>query len=186
MAPAGATTNKTHSNNINFRAVEKVPGAHFHWGELADPRLIAVWVIATLWLKFSDENNMERATMYLMTRSDRDARRMVLIPLLGTLVGPLIWFIPSMAATILHPNLATEFPALKQPQEAAFVINNLVRARAAIPLHANEEATKDGKLNPKSLTAEFIKHTKVPVHVPLSGKTMEFNKDAKCVTGCGK
>jgi len=59
--------------------------------------------------------------MYLMTRSDKDARRMVLIPLIGTLIGPLIWFIPSMAATIMHPNLAAEFPALKQPHEAAFL-----------------------------------------------------------------
>ena len=78
-------------------------------------------MIATLWLKFSDENNMERATMYLMTRSDRDARKMVLIPLIGTLLGPLIWFIPSMAATILHPNLASEYGMLKQPHEAAFL-----------------------------------------------------------------
>ncbi|MGH7816878.1 MAG: MBL fold metallo-hydrolase [Candidatus Binatia bacterium] len=70
------------------------------------------------------------------------------------------------------------------PQEAAFVMNDLVQPRAAIPLHANEEATTGGKLNPKSLTAEFVKHTKVPVHVPLSGKTMEFDKDAKCVAGC--
>lgn len=71
------------------------------------------------------------------------------------------------------------------PQEAAYVINELVQAKAAIPLHANEAATKDGKLNPKSRTAEFIKHTKVPAHVPLAGKTMEFDKDAKCVAGCG-
>jgi Na+/proline symporter len=56
-----------------------------------------------------------------MTRSDKDARRMVLIPLIGTLVGPLVWFIPSMAATIMHPNLAAEFPNLKQPHEAAFL-----------------------------------------------------------------
>jgi len=101
--------------------VHKVPAAHFHWNQLARPELLAVWVIAQVWLKFSDENNMERSTMYLMTRSDRDARRMVLIPLIGTLIGPLIWFIPSMAATIMHPNLAAEFPALKQPHEAAFL-----------------------------------------------------------------
>lgn len=101
--------------------VARVPSAHFHWTELARPELIVIWVVATMWLKFSDENNMERATMYLMTRSDRDARRMVLIPLIGTLLGPLIWFIPSMAATIMHPNLAADFPALKQPHEAAFV-----------------------------------------------------------------
>ena len=101
--------------------LQKVPSAHLHWSELARPELIFIWVIATLWLKFSDENNMERATMYLMTRSDKDARKMVLIPLFGTLLGPLIWFIPSMAATILHPNLAADYPNLKQPHEAAFL-----------------------------------------------------------------
>lgn len=101
--------------------LDKVPSAHLNWSELARPELIFVWVVATLWLKFSDENNMERATMYLMTRSDKDARKMVLIPLIGTLLGPLVWFIPSMAATILHPNLAAEFPNLKQPHEAAFL-----------------------------------------------------------------
>jgi SSS family solute:Na+ symporter len=101
--------------------VHKVPSAHFHWGELARPEIIFIWILGNLWLKFSDENNMERATMYLMTRSDKDARRMVLIPLIGTLIGPLIWFIPSMAATIMHPNLAAEFPGLKQPHEAAFL-----------------------------------------------------------------
>jgi SSS family solute:Na+ symporter len=101
--------------------LHKVPSAHLHWTELARPELILVWIVATMWLKFSDENNMERATMYLMTRSDKDAKRMVLIPLIGTLIGPLIWFIPSMAATIMHPNLAAEFPGLKQPHEAAFL-----------------------------------------------------------------
>lgn len=105
--------------------LEKVPSAHLNWTELARPELIGLWVIATLWLKFSDENNMERATMYLMTRSDRDARWMVWIPLVGTLLGPVIWFIPSMAATITHPNLAAEFPALAQPHEAAFVAVSL-------------------------------------------------------------
>jgi Na+/proline symporter len=101
--------------------LHKLPPAHLHWSELVRPELIFMWLLATLWLKFSDENNMERATMYLMTRSDRDARLMVLIPLFGTLLGPLVWFIPSMAATIMHPDLAAEFPALKQPHEAAFL-----------------------------------------------------------------
>ena len=101
--------------------LNKVPSGHLHWSELARPELIFIWVLATLWLKFSDENNMERSTMYLMTRSDKDARRMVFIPLIGTLFGPLVWFIPSLAATILHPNLAAEYPGLKQPHEAAFL-----------------------------------------------------------------
>lgn len=101
--------------------LDKVPTAHLNWSELARPELIFLWIFGTLWLKFSDENNIERSTMYLMTRSDRDARLMVLIPLIGTLLGPIIWFIPSMAATIMHPNLGAEFPGLRQPHEAAFV-----------------------------------------------------------------
>jgi Na+/proline symporter len=103
----------------------KVPSSQFHWTELARPEVILLWILANLWFKFSDENNMERSTMYLMSRSDKDARRMVLIPLIGMLIGPLIWFIPSMAATIMHPNLAVEYPLLKQPHEAAFVAVSL-------------------------------------------------------------
>jgi len=105
--------------------IEKVPSSQFHWTELARPEIIVLWILANLWFKFSEENNMERSTMYLMSRSDKDARRMVLIPLIGTLIGPLIWFIPSMAATIMHPNLAADFPQLKQPHEAAFVAVSL-------------------------------------------------------------
>jgi hypothetical protein len=29
-----------------------------------------------------------------------------------------------------------------------------------------------------------MKQVKVPVHVPLSGRTMEFDGKAKCVKGC--
>jgi SSS family solute:Na+ symporter len=101
--------------------IHNVPSAHFHWTELARPQIILFWIIAQVWFKFSDTNNMENATMYLMAKSDRDARRMVLIPLIGSLIGPLIWFIPSMAATITHPNLASEYTHLTQPHEAAFV-----------------------------------------------------------------
>lgn len=105
--------------------IAKVPTTHFDWTEAVRPEFIILWIAGNLWLKFSDENNMERSTMYLMTRSDRDARLMVLIPLIGTMIGPLIWFIPSMAATIMHPDLAAEFPLLKQPHEAAFVAVSL-------------------------------------------------------------
>ncbi|MBE0621074.1 MAG: MBL fold metallo-hydrolase [Burkholderiales bacterium] len=70
------------------------------------------------------------------------------------------------------------------PIEAAYVINDLVKPKSVIASHANEAATKDGKLLPNTKTAKFVKATKVPVYVPLSGKTMEFNGKAKCVAGC--
>lgn len=70
------------------------------------------------------------------------------------------------------------------PSEAAYVINDLVKPVSVIPSHANEIATVGGKLRPGSRTETFIKAVKVPAHVPLSGKTMEFDGGGKCVAGC--
>jgi L-ascorbate metabolism protein UlaG (beta-lactamase superfamily) len=70
------------------------------------------------------------------------------------------------------------------PTEAAYVINDLVKPNAVIPSHANEVATKDGKLVAGTRTEQFVKAVKVPTHLPLSGRTMEFDGKAKCVAGC--
>ncbi len=72
------------------------------------------------------------------------------------------------------------------PEEAAFAVNELIRPRAVIPEHANEVATSGGSVIPGTKTARFIELVeKVPVHLPLSGRTMEFDSEAKCVAGCG-
>ncbi len=70
------------------------------------------------------------------------------------------------------------------PAEAAYVINDLVKPNAVIASHANEVGTVGGKVRPGSKTEAFIKASKVPVHVPLSGKTMEFDAAGKCTAGC--
>ena len=70
------------------------------------------------------------------------------------------------------------------PAEASYVINDLVKPASVIPSHANEVGTVGGKVRPGSKTEAFIKATKVPVHIPLSGKTMEFNSAGVCTAGC--
>jgi L-ascorbate metabolism protein UlaG (beta-lactamase superfamily) len=70
------------------------------------------------------------------------------------------------------------------PTEAAYVINELVKPNAVIASHANEVATKGGKLLPGTKTAIFRDAVRVPVHIPLSGRTMEFNGSGTCVSGC--
>jgi len=70
------------------------------------------------------------------------------------------------------------------PAEAAYVINELVKPASVIASHANEVGTVGGKVRPGSKTEAFIKASKVPVHVPLSGKTMEFDAAGKCTAGC--
>ena len=70
------------------------------------------------------------------------------------------------------------------PVEAAYVINELVKPASVIASHANEVGTIDGKMRPGSKTEAFVKAVKVPVYVPLSGKTMEFDAEGKCTAGC--
>jgi len=70
------------------------------------------------------------------------------------------------------------------PKEAAYVINTMVRPNAVIPSHANEVATRGGKVIAGSRTAQFIEASQVPVHLPLSGQTMEFDFQGRCTAGC--
>jgi L-ascorbate metabolism protein UlaG (beta-lactamase superfamily) len=67
----------------------------------------------------------------------------------------------------------------------AYAANELVRPAAVIATHVNEAATRDGKVLPGSRTAAFMAAVKGrPVYLALSGRTMEFDGNAKCVAGC--
>ena len=70
------------------------------------------------------------------------------------------------------------------PLEAAYVINELVKPASVIATHVNEVGTVKGKVRPGSKTENFVKLSKVPVHIPLSGRTMEFDAAGKCTAGC--
>ena len=71
------------------------------------------------------------------------------------------------------------------PKEAAYSIGTLVRPNAVIPHHMNEAATENGKVKPGTKTAQFKELiSDIPVHIPISGRTMEFDGSGKCVSGC--
>lgn len=70
------------------------------------------------------------------------------------------------------------------PTEAAYVINELVKPASVIASHANEPATEGGKVRSGTKTETFMQAVNVPVHIPLSGRTMEFDADGKCTMGC--
>lgn len=88
----------------------------------------------------------------------------------------------SLGAKLVVMNIGGIFST--GPKEAAFVINELVKPNAVIISHANEEATKGGKIRPKTKTEAFQKMVSVPSYPSLSGITMEFDSDAKCIKGC--
>lgn len=70
------------------------------------------------------------------------------------------------------------------PKEAAYVVNKLIKPKAVIASHANEVATENGKVVAGTRTDIFKRAVRVPVHIPLSGRTMEFNQRGKCASGC--
>ncbi len=71
------------------------------------------------------------------------------------------------------------------PKEAAYSISTLIRPKAVIPHHMNEAATEKGLLKSGSKTAVFKQLIKdIPVYLPLSGRTMEFDGEARCLSGC--
>ena len=70
------------------------------------------------------------------------------------------------------------------PTEAAYVVNELIQPASVIPSHANEVATKKGEIIPDTKTDEFVNASNMPVYIPLSGQTMEFDSAGECVDGC--
>ncbi len=58
---------------------------------------------------------------YLSVPDERGAKRMALLCAGLSVIGPLLWILPVMAARILFPDIATLWPAFKAPEEASFV-----------------------------------------------------------------
>jgi len=105
--------------------VEKLPAAHFHWGEFARPEFITLWFLALLTNNLFGQNTIEMSTKYLMTRSDAHARKMLIFPLVGTLIGPLIWMLPPLVTAVVYSpaQIKAIFPNLGlHPEEGAFLL----------------------------------------------------------------
>ena len=107
------------------RFLERLPHHHLHWTEGARGEILALWVIAIFIKQFISTNNMLEASRYLNVKDSRQARKAALLGMVLFIVGPLAWFIPPMAASITHPDLATVFPGLAKPSEGAFVATAL-------------------------------------------------------------
>jgi len=81
------------------------------------------------------------------------------------------------------------------PEEAAAAITSLIRPVSVIPSHAQEVATTGGTVIAGTRTDRFInlvapsfgrqngRHN-LSVFLPLSGVTMEFDRQGRCQTGC--
>lgn len=102
--------------------IKKVPSHHFNWTEAARPQIIYFWLFATFIKQFLIMNNMQDSYRYLGVKDGRQARKAALLASVLMLIGPLIWFIPPMAARVFAPDIAQEFPLLKNPAEASYIL----------------------------------------------------------------
>src|SRR5690606_10375624 len=112
--------------------IERLPAGHLDLGAIFDSPLMFVWVAAILLKQFISTNNLLDASRYLCVKDSRHARQAALLAGCLFLLGPIIWFIPPMAASILTPDLAAVFPTLKNPSEGAFLSVCLVTMPAGM------------------------------------------------------
>ncbi len=101
--------------------IHRVPKSYFDWTAHTPVTVITGWIIAMALINILSFNSVENSPKFLMLRSDREARRMTLMPIIGIALAPVIWIIPSLTAIVTHPNLHQQFPRLQHPSEAAYV-----------------------------------------------------------------
>ena len=68
--------------------------------------LLALWVGATLLKQLCTTNSMNDSHRFLIAVNSRAARRAALMAAVLFVVGPIIWFIPPLAASMLYPDLS--------------------------------------------------------------------------------
>ncbi len=103
--------------------MEKIPAEHLNWSLFDRPWVVAFFAITLLVNQLVQNNSMTTTggAKYVFVKNGKDARRSTLISIFGYLILAPIWMIPAVAATYFHPDLATEFPMLNNPNEAAYV-----------------------------------------------------------------
>ncbi|MDQ5977135.1 MAG: hypothetical protein QG602_107 [Verrucomicrobiota bacterium] len=101
--------------------VGRLPAGHLDLGRLLDSKLLLLWGVAVLIKQFISANNILDSSRYLCVKDGSHARKAALLGAVLFIVGPVIWFIPPMAARILHPDLSSVFPGLTNPAEGAFL-----------------------------------------------------------------
>ena len=101
--------------------VEQLPAGHLNVGGVFSSKIMLLWVVAIGIKQFFSTNNVLDSSRYLCVKDSRHARWAGMLGCVLFIVGPIVWFIPPMAARIVHPDLAAIFPGLKNPAEGAFL-----------------------------------------------------------------
>ncbi|MBU1101876.1 MAG: transporter [Bacteroidetes bacterium] len=89
-----------------FSFMDKLPANHLNWTEIIRPEIVYLWVFAMILKQFCTTNNLADSYRFLYSKDSKNARRAGLLAAVLFFIGPIIWFIPPMAAAILYPDLS--------------------------------------------------------------------------------
>lgn len=101
--------------------VDHLPVAHVDFSQVFSKEFLGLWCAAMLLKQISSTNNLFEAARYLAVKDSQHARWAGYLGAILFLVGIVIWFLPPMAARVLHPDLRELFPGLRNPSEASFI-----------------------------------------------------------------
>ncbi len=103
--------------------LDKLPASHLDWSIMLRPQIIIFWVVAMFIKQYSTINNLNDSYRFLFAKDTKNAKKAGLLASLLFLVGPIIWFIPPMAAAILYPDLSVvpELKTLNNMADGAYV-----------------------------------------------------------------
>ena len=103
--------------------VGRLPSNHLHWTETHRLPIVTLWVAAFFLKQACLTNDMKDADRFLCAKDSRNASRAAMLASVLFFVGPIIWFIPPMAAAILYPDLSVipQLRSLKTISEGAYV-----------------------------------------------------------------
>ena len=94
-----------HVGGVN-EFVTKLPTHHYNWSELADAKIVWLWVIASFMKQFFSVNNTNDGYRFLGVKDSKHARRAALMTSILFFTVTIVWFIPSMAASIIYPDIS--------------------------------------------------------------------------------
>ena len=102
------------------RMIHEVPPGYLDRlnGPLASPWFIVAWFMSAL---IGYNFNWALVQRYHSVADERGARKMALLCAVLTVIGPLMWVLPSMASRVIFPDIASAWPAFPEPAEASFV-----------------------------------------------------------------
>jgi SSS family transporter len=103
--------------------IDQVPDTHWQmFRPLGSIKYDWLYVAtAFIWGIYQKNSIVFGAAKYIAAKDDKHARKSALVPLIGYLILPLLWFIPAIGANMIVPDLAEKYSTFNVPGEASYI-----------------------------------------------------------------